>query len=107
MPSKNISEFINGFHHYTQILKDLNQSLIDEALCQMILKAINDPDLETTKVVLTMQTVMDPGKLLTLLHMVKTLIWLDNLEGKTICGQVHAYRLWPNGMVKMCLPLML
>jgi hypothetical protein len=20
---------------------------------------------------------------------------------------VHAYRLWPNGMVKMCLPLML
>ena len=51
-PSKDINEFINNFRRYTQVLKDLQQNYTDEALCSMILNAIDDPDLETSKTVL-------------------------------------------------------
>ena len=55
MPSKEINEFINDFRQYSQILDDLKQNFTPEALCQMILNATDDPDMESAKGILHLQ----------------------------------------------------
>ena len=54
-PSKEINEFINDFRRYSQILDDLKQNFTPEALCQMILDATDDPDMESAKGILHLQ----------------------------------------------------